>query len=116
MKELRFTLYDIFGYLLPGFLTLGAIMVTVWTIYWKELNLNSIGRLSPNELGFAALVSYFLGHAMQALGKSIEDVLVRYDDKKKEVEGGLKIEANSKIQIVTAKNDWRKRAIEGFRR
>jgi hypothetical protein len=96
MKELRFTLYDIFGYLLPGLMTLVAILLAIWTWQFKIVDFNSIGRLSTNELGFIALVAYFLGHAVQAFGNLVEDALRQPCDMKYEIDQEIEKAAAAK--------------------
>jgi hypothetical protein len=73
MKELRFTLYDFFGYLLPGAIALFAILITGWGELCHRLNFDAIVGLPRTEIGLLVLIAYFLGHLMQALGNLFEE-------------------------------------------
>jgi len=76
LRDIKVTLYDIFGYLLPGivlFIALSTIFRTF--LFWSE----SIVLINLNfELWILIiLASYFLGHMGQALGNIFEKYIFR---------------------------------------
>ncbi|QNF31217.1 hypothetical protein HUW51_00225 (plasmid) [Adhaeribacter swui] len=68
MGEIRASLYDIFGYLLPGLVGVVAIRLLAWVIIYPDHILN-ITPLSNSIFLFAiGLVSYIVGHFIHAVG------------------------------------------------
>ena len=68
-KDIRVTLYDIFGYLLPGAIPLGGLFLC-WNP-WDHLQfLHSLGRTEVWIL--LLLAAYYFGHMMQAIGNGLE--------------------------------------------
>jgi len=73
IKNIQFTLYEIFGYLLPGIILFVAISIFFW-IFSSRLTLPTLGQ-HKLELWILLLLSYFLGHIAQALGNKCEGIL-----------------------------------------
>ncbi len=46
----------------------------MWGTYWQQLDIDKVNRLSRREIVLLPLFAYILGHAIQAIGNSIEDV------------------------------------------
>jgi len=66
-NNIQITLYEVFGYFLPGVMAFASIFILSWAIFWPTSVLEL--RTFPIELlASAALGCYFLGHAMHALG------------------------------------------------
>jgi|SRR5207302_5944388 hypothetical protein len=71
-KDFQFTLYDIFGYLLPGAAILLAAILFFWTFFWPTSSLtlpSTLPVLTSTSLLFGA---YLAGHVGQALGNLLE--------------------------------------------
>lgn len=67
LRDLQVTLYDIFGYLLPGFVALAALAGLFWAIAAPNRALAAPDWSSP--IWLAVIVSaYLLGHLLQAVG------------------------------------------------
>ena len=67
VKELKFTLYEVFGYLLPGSVTLVALFLIFWAIYMPR-RVIQIGLINVQAFAAGALIAYLLGHLSQAIG------------------------------------------------
>lgn len=67
LEKLSFTLYEIFGYLVPGTLVLLGLMILYWALFVPGMPL-SVGSFDPNLVLWLAMgtTSYLLGHAVQA--------------------------------------------------
>jgi hypothetical protein len=67
LENFAFTLYEIFGYLLPGAVSLVGLMLLYWALFVPEVPLG-IATLQPGFGTWTAIVvaSYVLGHAAQA--------------------------------------------------
>lgn len=66
-KELQLSLYEVFGYVLPGFVAFGAISVALWAVVAPNnpIILNARGV----QFWIALLAfSYFFGHVAQGIG------------------------------------------------
>lgn len=71
-KELQITLYDIFGYLLPGSIILIAVVVLFWSLFWPSAPLAlsaDVPTLAAVGLVFSA---YLAGHLGQGIGNFME--------------------------------------------
>jgi hypothetical protein len=71
-KELQITLYDIFGYLLPGSIILIAVVILFWSLFWPSAPLAlaaDVPTLATVGLVFSA---YLAGHLGQGIGNFIE--------------------------------------------
>ena len=73
LKDIEVTLYDIFGYLLPGCVTLVALLIIVWTICYPG---KAVPMRQPNTLICTVflVLAYFAGHIVHA----IADQLVKW--------------------------------------
>ena len=70
IKDLQVTLYDVFGYLLPGIVFVGALATLFWAIFFPQPALRV--DLPTAEVWIIFLVSsYVAGHMAQALGNLI---------------------------------------------
>ena len=74
MKDnFKFTLYDVFGYLVPGSL-LGVALLLFW---WSAFYTNHVAILDSNfslpVWGLLGLISYLFGHLVQAGGNLLLD-------------------------------------------
>lgn len=69
MGTLSFTLYEVWGYLLPGGMTLLAFVVLYWSCFVPGVPLG-IPNFRAGSLTWIAVImaSYVLGHAVQAVG------------------------------------------------
>jgi hypothetical protein len=70
IKDMKITLYDLFGYLMPGIVFLLAIVILFWTLYYRDkvVDLAAVlGTIRDNWL-LALLGAYFSGHIAQGLG------------------------------------------------
>jgi hypothetical protein len=71
MGDLRASLYDIFGYFIPGlFATLGLWLLMV-SVMGEPVLITTALLQGPVALGIAAVVIYTVGHLVQAIGNSI---------------------------------------------
>src|SRR5258708_23687359 len=76
MKWGQITLYDIFGYFLPGMIVLVAISILFWSIYLPEQPF--VLRSPAGELWIACgVIAYLLGHLNQAVGNLLVSRLKR---------------------------------------
>jgi len=73
MKDsLRFTLYEILGYLMPGLIAAAALTISLWTIFHGDSVLPlSFWRLSPTGVLALIFFAYVLGHLVQALANPV---------------------------------------------
>jgi hypothetical protein len=72
LENFTFTLYEIFGYLLPGSVALLGLILLYWALFVPRVPLG-IASFQPG-LGtwtLLVVVSYVLGHAVQALGNKL---------------------------------------------
>lgn len=64
-KNLQISLYDFFGYLLPGCIVLLAIAIPFWIIFVPNLALN-INNISTELWIIILVMAYFFGHFAQS--------------------------------------------------
>ncbi len=75
-RSMQATLYEIFGYLLPGVVSLTAIMILLWAFYMPQSTL-ALTDLSAQAYIALLVLAYLLGHLTQALGNLlVKKVLV----------------------------------------
>ncbi len=74
MMNLRVTLYDVFGYLLPGTVFLASMLVLFWAMCIPQVPLQLI-TFPIEAWALFFLLAYFCGHAAQALGNILESLL-----------------------------------------
>lgn len=65
--NLKITLYDIFGYVLPGIVFLVGIAILFWSVFYPQTHLVPVKGTTATWVSFVVL-SYFSGHMLQALG------------------------------------------------
>jgi hypothetical protein len=61
-KELQITLYDVFGYLLPGAIILVAILFLFWAVFWPTAPLRVYTKPPLTLTIFAIFLAYLAGH------------------------------------------------------
>lgn len=82
LQGIKFTLYEVFGYFLPGLLFLSAWAVLAWACFWSTSPLNIAAAISfSNTWLFMAVSAYVLGHICQAVGNLIGKRWVNVEDK-----------------------------------
>jgi hypothetical protein len=68
MGTIKFTVYEVLGYILPGIVTLAALTVIAWTAFLPQYPLLITAySLSKEAIGLGIFVTYALGHLMQGL-------------------------------------------------
>src|SRR5215467_13847510 len=72
MEKLSFTLYEVFGYFLPGVVSVLALAILFWAIFVPAaaIPVHSIELSKLWYLGLI-LVSYYAGHVLQGLSRSL---------------------------------------------
>jgi hypothetical protein len=70
LKDIQTTLYDIFGYLLPGFIVLIGIVILFWSIFLPETVLY-IPQFTAELWIAVTIVAYIFGHICQAIANLI---------------------------------------------
>ena len=73
LDNFRFTLYELFGYLLPGSVALAALFIVYWACFAPE----AVIWFTPFDLVrwvASVIVCYVFGHAVQALGNSLPEI------------------------------------------
>ena len=78
MKELSVTLYDIFGYLVPGGLFLVASLLVYWTFFVNGLA--DLDQLTVPICVAGGFGSYLLGHMVQAVANQIMQLFKKNTD------------------------------------
>ncbi len=73
LNDFQATLYDTFGYLLPGIVFLTALAILFWAIYLPTYSLGYVD-LSFQMIAALLLLAYFFGHLNQALGNLLTKV------------------------------------------
>lgn len=69
IEKIQFTLYEIFGYFLPGAIALAALFIIYWSLCLPTVAL-PIYKIHPNLTAWAGFVgvSYLIGHLVQGIG------------------------------------------------
>jgi hypothetical protein len=72
VSNFAFTLYEIFGYLMPGSLALAGFAVVYWALFVPDIPLG-VSAFAPDIATWALVIAggYVLGHAVQAIGNLI---------------------------------------------
>lgn len=73
-KGFQFTLYDIFGYLLPGAVILFAAILLFWTLFWPNASLTLPSTLPVFASTCLLFAAYLAGHVGQALANLLEEL------------------------------------------
>jgi hypothetical protein len=71
-KELQITVYDVFGFLLPGSVVAAAVVVGFWAIFWPTGTLLIPLKLPALATSYLLLISYLCGHLGQAMSNIVE--------------------------------------------
>jgi hypothetical protein len=71
-KDIQITLYDIFGYLLPGSVVGVALIVGFWAVLWPFSPLIVPMKLPALQVTFLLLAAYLSGHLAQAMSNIVE--------------------------------------------
>ncbi len=74
LKEIQVTLYDIFGYFLPGTIALLSAAAAFWAVFWPNELFNLSLDFSLVEAVLLALLAYVLGHLVQAVGNHLKSI------------------------------------------
>src|SRR5258708_37181820 len=82
-KDLKFTLYDLFGYFLPGTILLAAMVIAGWVLYSRDEPMPLFLAIPPRWVLFL-LLAYFSGHTAQALASGFHELWKKLPFKKKE--------------------------------
>ena len=69
-KNLQVTLYELFGYFLPGIVALVGVCVLFWTLYLPATPLPLRRPIAETWL-LMAVAAYFLGHLVHSIGNHI---------------------------------------------
>lgn len=71
MEKLSFTLYEVFGYFLPGVVGITAISILFWAIFWPTTPV-PVQNVELSKLWYFILVvvSYYCGHVLQDISRS----------------------------------------------
>jgi len=71
-KDVQITLYDIFGFLLPGSVVELAIVIGFWSLFWPSHTLAIPSKLPALAVTFLLLAAYLSGHLAQAMSNIVE--------------------------------------------
>jgi|HubBroStandDraft_6_1064221.scaffolds.fasta_scaffold01566_14 hypothetical protein len=71
-KELQITVYDVFGFLLPGSVVAVAVAVGFWAVLWPAGTLFIPLQLPALAVSYLLLISYLCGHLAQAMSNIVE--------------------------------------------
>ncbi len=71
-RELQITLYDIFGYLLPGSVVTLAAVVGLWAVLWPTSTFLLPVQLPALATTYLLLICYLAGHLAQAMSNIVE--------------------------------------------
>jgi hypothetical protein len=77
-KDIQVTLYDIFGYLLPGAVVFAALTILTWSIFWPSHRLALESTIPTVELVGLVVAMYIAGHLVQGLGNVLESLVRRW--------------------------------------
>jgi len=73
-KDIQVTLYDIFGYFLPGVIVVFALTILFWAMCWPRAPYVIYTDFSGPVIAIFALTAYLCGHLSQACGNFLEKV------------------------------------------
>jgi hypothetical protein len=77
-KDIQVTLYDIFGYLLPGSVAVAALAVLSWSIFWPSHPLVLTSTIPKVALVCLLFTMYLTGHLVQGLGNLVDSLARRW--------------------------------------
>jgi hypothetical protein len=72
MEKLSFTLYEFFGYFLPGNIGVAALAILFWALFLPMVPI-PIQKFELNTLWYfgLAVISYYVGHVLQGISRSL---------------------------------------------
>lgn len=70
INDLKVTLYDIFGYLLPGCIFMAGVLLLIWALIYPSQPLPLLHLPVTAWIGLG-LATYVLGHVTQGLGNAL---------------------------------------------
>ncbi len=70
LEKTTISLFDLFGYILPGFLTLITVILLISTLF--DDSLMTISALSSNWV-FTTIIAYFFGQICHSIGSWVKD-------------------------------------------
>ncbi len=70
VKELQLTLYEVFGYLLPGAVLTGGVSLIFWAAFFPQTAID-FDIKTPEVWGTFLVSSYIAGHVAQGIGNAI---------------------------------------------
>jgi hypothetical protein len=70
MKQIELTLYEIFGYLIPGAVFTGGMGLLFWALFFPQSSVE-FDLKSPEVWISLLVVAYLAGHVVQALGNQL---------------------------------------------
>jgi hypothetical protein len=80
LQPISVTLYDIFGYLVPGAVTVLALIIAAWTATAPRATLQLVPQ--PTQLWLAlAFVAYIAGHVVQAISNELRRLIRSAENK-----------------------------------
>lgn len=69
MQSLRVTLYEIFGYFVPGLIAITGIAIGFWAVYLPTTPITpNVLKVRPVLFALIGFTSYIVGHLLQAIG------------------------------------------------
>lgn len=68
MGDIRASLYDLFGYLIPGLLGGFGLWLLMWSLAWPAATLSMAPAEDPIVAIFILALTYAIGHVIQAVG------------------------------------------------
>src|SRR2546429_387505 len=74
IQSLRLSLYDFFGYFLPGMIVTVALFIFAWAVYYPYIPILISAGVSVFWIA-GGLLSYFAGHLVQALGNIVSKLI-----------------------------------------
>jgi hypothetical protein len=72
LKDIQITLYDIFGYFLPGVIFVFALTVLFWALFWPTKPYVIYKDFSGAVIAIFVLIAYLSGHIAQGCGNFLE--------------------------------------------
>jgi hypothetical protein len=76
IKNLKASIYDIFGYFLPGLLVM-FVLILLFLNYNVKYLFEEIKRLSTTEIMLAIIIAYIIGHLIQSISNILENIFLK---------------------------------------
>lgn len=105
LRDIKVTLYDIFGYLLPGIILLVAIAIIFW-VFICSPTIEVPNKLTLEQWLLVLLLSYIFGHMSQAIANLLfkflpsNESLVLSKDQKNNLPESLILATKSKVSAI----------------